>query len=146
MRILSLIILLSLVLGSCKTNNNEPAPQAETENEKNYPVQKVSDGTISLEQARKYLESGEYIFIDLRTPEEIEEFGMIEGSMVLNMRDMSFKTKFNELDREKKYVLYCRGGNRSARAYLMSQGMKFKTVYDMTDGYEAWAQEEQINN
>ncbi|NNF22796.1 MAG: rhodanese-like domain-containing protein [Saprospiraceae bacterium] len=147
MKIYSLSILICLTLATCKTKNNQAGSQTTGDQQADeYPVQKVADGIISLEKGMEYFKTGEYIFVDLRTPEEIEEFGMIEGSIVLDMKNMSFKTKLNELDRDKKYVLYCRAGNRSARAYKMTQGMGFKTVYDLTDGFDGWMDMENVNN
>ena len=53
--------------------------------------------------------------IDLRTPKELEETGIIEGAKNIDFYASDFQNKLNTLDKDKKYLIYCRSGNRSSQ-------------------------------
>jgi rhodanese-related sulfurtransferase len=45
-------------------------------------------------------------------------------------------------DKDKKIVLYCGGGSRSALAAYMLQKMGFRNVLSLTGGFRAWKENE----
>jgi len=59
--------------------------------------------------------SAETIIIDVRTPEEFAA-GHLDGALLYDIQDPNFDALIAELDRSLSYVVYCRSGNRSARA------------------------------
>lgn len=76
--------------------------------------------------------------VDVRTPEEYAA-GHLEGAVNINYHADDFETQLAGLDLERPTVLYCARGGRSHKAYLLGKPMKFKQLYDLEGGYNAWA-------
>ena len=79
------------------------------------------------------------VLIDVRTPKEISQ-GVIGKPLEIQLGP-GIKAKLAGLDREKKYVVYCRSGRRSAAASQIMAGMGFTDVYNLEGGYLAWQNE-----
>jgi rhodanese-related sulfurtransferase len=124
--LLALVMALTLCFG-CS------APEKET------PAQIIED--ITVEQANDLIiENGDnpdFMIVDVRTPEEYAE-GHIEKSVLIDINGDNFEAKIGELDKNGKYLVYCRSGNRSGQAvdYMQEQG--FIEVYNMLGGIGAW--------
>ena len=76
-------------------------------------------------------------FIDVRTPEEYAD-GAIEGSENIDFLADDFLKNMEKFDREQTVYLYCRSGNRSAKAAAQLSEMGFKEIVDLKGGYKAW--------
>lgn len=61
------------------------------------------------------------IFLDVRTPGEVAE-GAVTGALTIPLQELEERSK--ELPKDKKILVYCRSGKRSANAtaYLASLG------------------------
>lgn len=77
------------------------------------------------------------VLIDVRTPQEFEQ-GHIENALNINFFDPEFKYKLLDLNRNKKYYLYCKNETRSYRSMKFMEDNDFKHVYMLKDGYEGW--------
>ncbi len=75
------------------------------------------------------------ILIDLREKEEIAESGTIDGSLHIPLN--SLRTRLNELDKSKNYILYCAVGLRGYLGYriLIQKGFKAR---NLSGGYRTW--------
>lgn len=91
---------------------------------------------ISSVKAIDLVKNEGYQFIDIRTPEEIAE-GKIPNALEIDYQSDDFKEKISQLDKSKKYVLYCRSGGRSGRAWTLMNDMGFTNLKDATDGYSS---------
>ena len=78
-----------------------------------------------------------YTVIDVRTQEEFSE-GHIQDAILINFYDPNFKTKIGELDKNGKYLVFCRSGNRSGKAVLLMNQMGFKDALNIAGGIIAW--------
>lgn len=78
------------------------------------------------------------IIIDVRTPNEFNA-GHLKGALNIDVNQYDATSKIDKLNRNAKYIVYCRTSNRSGMAvqYMMQKG--FKTVYQMMDGFPGWA-------
>ena len=76
------------------------------------------------------------VVIDVRTPDEFSE-SHIQGAKNIDYYD-SFKAAVKDLDKEAKYVLYCRSGVRSRKSQEIMQSMGFIDVLSLEGGIEAW--------
>lgn len=95
---------------------------------------------IDIQTARKIMKlSKNYVLIDVRTPEEIAG-GKIGNALEIDFRNEDFKNKVDKLDRNLQYIVYCHAGGRSAAAAGIMREMGFKQVYNLTEGYRAWPQ------
>lgn len=80
---------------------------------------------------------GEYILIDVRTPQEYQQ-GKIENA--INIAVDILPGKLGELSeyKDKKVLLYCLSGARSASAARFLSGSGFTKVYNLSGGIMAW--------
>lgn len=76
-------------------------------------------------------------FIDVRTPEEYKA-GSIEGAKNIDFLADDFLKNMEKFDKEEPVYLYCRSGNRSAKAAAQLSEMGFKQIIDLKGGYKAW--------
>ena len=124
--ILALVLALMLCFG-CSS------PETET------PAQIIED--ITAEEADELIRENEgnpdFMIIDVRTPAEYAG-GHIADSILIDFNADDFENKIGQLDREGKYLVYCRSGNRSSRALSVMQDLGFKEVYNMLGGIGAW--------
>jgi rhodanese-related sulfurtransferase len=95
-------------------------------------VQKIKSADLN-----ELLKEQTFQIIDVRTPEEVS-FGIIEGASNLDYYDGAFRSKADQLDKEKPTVIYCAVGVRSAYASNIFKELGFKEVYDLTDGFRGW--------
>lgn len=79
----------------------------------------------------------ESFLLDVRTPEEFSE-GNIEKSVNINILEADFKEKIAKLDKTKTYLVYCKGGVRSARAAQILCDLGFKKVHNLAMGFNGW--------
>lgn len=73
--------------------------------------------------------------IDVRTPAEVAQ-GMIAGAINIDIGSPDFRTRIEALDRDGRYLLYCRTGNRSAQAASIMRDLGFTDVVD-AGGFDA---------
>ncbi len=71
--------------------------------------------TVKADEAVELIESGERTIIDVRTPDEYAEAHVV-GAVNIDVDGADFAARIEELDPEEPYLVYCRSGNRSARA------------------------------
>ncbi|MCH8520023.1 MAG: rhodanese-like domain-containing protein [Nanoarchaeota archaeon] len=83
------------------------------------------------------VESGEYIILDIRTPEEFEA-GHIKGAINIDFYDQNFQAQINSLNRDKKYLVYCRSGSRSSYTLPLFEQLEFNEVYELQGGAISW--------
>ncbi len=102
---------------------------------------------ISPDEARRLLDEPDHegwFFVDVREPDEFAA-GRIPGARnfprgFLEVRaDLAHSKRDTWLeDRERKLVLYCGGGHRSALAAQTLQEMGFTSVVSMAAGWAGW--------
>ncbi|HEX6129979.1 MAG TPA: rhodanese-like domain-containing protein [Candidatus Limnocylindria bacterium] len=73
--------------------------------------------------------------IDVRTPAEVAQ-GMIAGAINIDIGSPDFRARIEALDRDGRYLLYCRTGNRSAQAASVMRDLGFTDVVD-AGGFDA---------
>jgi rhodanese-related sulfurtransferase len=81
-----------------------------------------------------------FIIIDVRTREELNAGHIAKASMV-DYESQDFNAKISELDRNKKYLVYCRSARRSGLAAKVMKDLGFREVYDMAKGINQWKAE-----
>lgn len=91
---------------------------------------------LDVEQAISMFDSTDVVFLDVREPYELEEDGKVEGSINIDFYQDDFEDKLMQLDRSKKYVVYCRSGRRSAKTCEIMSEMGFEKLYNIKEGYD----------
>ncbi|OGN98346.1 MAG: hypothetical protein A2Y89_06425 [Chloroflexi bacterium RBG_13_51_18] len=131
-----LIIALSILPGCGDTTGpgiDTPAP--------NLEQQLVNIGVLEaydLIQANN--DNPDFIIIDVRTPEEYAA-GHIENAVMVDYNSAGFREEISKFDKDKKYLIYCLTGWRSARARDITEELGFRYVYNMEGGFTEWIAE-----
>jgi len=98
-------------------------------------------GAIGPEQAAAVLSllgsEPDFVLIDIRTEPEVLEVH-IPGAANVDYYAPSFEEIVAQLDPEQTYLIYCRTGNRTGRAYTMMVDHGLEKVYDLSGGITAW--------
>jgi rhodanese-related sulfurtransferase len=77
------------------------------------------------------------VIIDVRTPAEKND-GVIPGYNMIPLTSPDFVDQINKLEKGKKYLVYCRSGNRSGQACAMMADIGFDNLYNLSGGIGAW--------
>ena len=98
-------------------------------------------GDISPQDASKLIGENEgdpdFIILDVRTAEEFTD-EHIENATNTDFYADTFRNELDNLDKNKTYLIYCRSGSRSGKALNIMAELKFKKVYNVSDGIIAW--------
>lgn len=78
------------------------------------------------------------LLLDVRTPAEYKEDGHIPGSVLIPIQVLPQYLKEIEKFKDKKVLVYCRSGNRSAVASRFLEQNGFKQVYNLKEGIIGW--------
>ena len=78
--------------------------------------------------------------LDIRTSKEYAE-GHLRGALNINFMASNFARRLSELDPEATYLVYCRTGNRSARAMRVFGRQGFTHILHMSKGILDWQQQ-----
>lgn len=92
---------------------------------------------VSPKEVKAMLDNNEDVtLLDVREPNEWN-MGRIPGAMHLPRGNLESKLE-GMLDRERKIVVYCARGNRSALAALTMKQMGYDDVSSMSGGFQSW--------
>jgi rhodanese-related sulfurtransferase len=93
---------------------------------------------IGPDELRQMQEDGqEFCLVDVREKDDAAR-GMIPGAVHISRGMLEHDIDRVTTDKEKKIVLYCGGGSRSALSAWMLQKMGFKNVISLAGGYRGW--------
>lgn len=99
---------------------------------------------LSPDQVKEELSKGKATLIDIRESEELKQNGRIEGAahaprgMLEFYADESLPYHRPEFDKNKRIILHCASGGRSALAAATLKGMGYTNVAHMDGGLKAW--------
>ncbi len=93
--------------------------------------------SIDAQEFKQKLDSGEYSLIDIRTEMEYKQ-GRIADCPNIDIYSQDFENKIKELDKNKKYLIYCFSGSRTKAALSLMQSLGFEEVYDLSGGIQVW--------
>jgi rhodanese-related sulfurtransferase len=95
-------------------------------------------------QVKEELENGSITLIDIRDGDELKQSGKIPGSvhasrgMLEFYADESLPYHKPEFDKNKRLVLHCASGGRSALAAATLKQMGYENVANLDGGLKAW--------
>jgi len=93
---------------------------------------------VSAVQAQAALtDDPEIRVLDIRTPAEFAE-GHVRGAVNIDFMSADFAKRLEKLDPNAAYLVYCRSGNRSARAMKVFGRLGFSRVLHMKRGIRDW--------
>ncbi|MDQ3020796.1 MAG: rhodanese-like domain-containing protein [Bacteroidota bacterium] len=86
---------------------------------------------------KKMHEENSHVLLDVRTPEEYDA-GHLKGASNINFYNENFEADLDELDKRKKYLVYCKSGGRSRQAMFLMRDLGFDEVYNLAGGIISW--------
>ncbi len=98
-------------------------------------IGKVHQSTVA--EFKEAIDTELGVLIDVRTPEEFAK-GHLEGAVNINFKKRTFPSYISAIAKDKPVLIYCRSGNRSAKAAFIMQTLGFKEIYDLTPGFKGW--------
>jgi len=99
---------------------------------------------LTVDQTADEIERGDALVVDLREPEERQEHGAIPGAvhaprgMLEFWADQTSSYHRAEFDPNRRVILHCAGGGRSALAADTLQQMGYANVAHLDGGFNAW--------
>lgn len=90
---------------------------------------------VSVTEALRLWQTKEAVLIDIRTPLEYRD-GHIPG--VANIPLDELERRMNEVPKDRKVVLICRTGSRSAEGTKMLRSKGMANVFNSTGGMSTW--------
>lgn len=86
---------------------------------------------------RKFKASNKPFLLDVRSPQEFKD-EKIPNAYNISIIDPNFKTKINNLNKQRPYFLYCQTGARSRKVCRILGKNGFKEVYNLKGGLKNW--------
>ena len=93
--------------------------------------------SVSNEEFKEAIATGEYILLDVRTVEEYEE-GSIDGAKLLDFNDEHFDAALKTMPKDRKYLVYCASGARSKATMKKMEELGFTYVLELDKGFKEW--------
>jgi rhodanese-related sulfurtransferase len=95
-----------------------------------------SEGVKNLSQQdlTAKLQEKNTVLIDVRTSIEVAGGYIPEAEYFIDINGANFEQKIAELDTTKTYIMYCRSGGRSGKAYSYMVKNGFSKVYNLEGG------------
>ena len=109
------------------------------EQEESQAQQVAQENRISAEQAYRMMQQEDVIVLDVRREDEFIQ-GHIEHAMLIPLAELVNQAPDRIPDKNATILVYCRSGNRSAKAVLQLKGLGYGNVYDF-GGIEDWPYE-----
>lgn len=81
-----------------------------------------------------------FVILDVRTAKEFAN-EHIEDAINIDYYSKAFLDDLDRLDKTKIYLVYCRSGSRSTKAFKLMKELKFQKVYTMEGGIVRWKAE-----
>ncbi len=140
-----LFIGIILLLWAC-SKQIESTAVVERNIDSNISEKKLVLKNIDLKDFKKELLKKDGILIDLRTTQELEKTGIIDGAKQIDFYSSDFTDTLNSLDKNKKYLIYCQSGWRSGKTLSLMKNLGFTNVRELRWGMNAWlkAQEKTV--
>ena len=95
---------------------------------------------ITVEEAKKIIETGNVILVDVRTQEEYNE-KHIDGAILIPNETITDTQPAELPDKDADILVYCRSGKRSSEAAKKLADMGYTNVYNMLGGINEWPYE-----
>lgn len=131
------ILAMILAIGCWGCSATEPAAEAPATEAPAAAAQTAPAPVVmDVEQVAARLEAGEDIYLlDVRTPEELKEHGMIAGAVNIPIDEL--QARLAEVPKDKEIVAYCmRGGRAETAAGILREAGYTEPI--QTGGITAW--------
>ena len=81
---------------------------------------------LTADDMKQYLEEGKYYFLDVREPNELEQYGSVKGYVNIPLGQV--EKRMSEIPKDRTIVTMCEHGGRATRAAELLQKNGYKVV------------------
>ncbi len=127
--IVSIVLLLIVVL------NVNTAKAETTDTSENIYKQLTAIKCDSLIKAN--VANPNFVILDVRTPGEYSSYHLM-GAINRSTGDTNFDAQLAALPKQKRFLLHCQSGSRSAGAFTKMKNLGYAEVYEMIGGLNSW--------
>jgi rhodanese-related sulfurtransferase len=99
----------------------------------NFPV------NLKPAEAKYFIETQKPVIIDVRTSKEYAS-GHVANAVNMDFYAPDFQEKIEKLDKNAKYLVYCKSGKRSTKTLELMAKLGFKHSHQIEGGITAWIQ------
>ncbi|HLI52117.1 MAG TPA: rhodanese-like domain-containing protein [Thermomicrobiaceae bacterium] len=102
---------------------------------------------LNPEQVAEEIEGGDVLLVDIREPAELEQAGHLPGAvqaprgMLEFYADPASPYHREEFDPERRTILYCASGGRSALAADALRQLGYTNIAHLDGGFKAWSEQ-----
>ena len=89
------------------------------------------------ELINKNLSNLEFIILDVRSADEYSDSHIARADNI-DYNSRVFKLELDKMDRNKKFLVYCRSGHRSSNAVKIMINMGFTDIHNLSGGIRKW--------
>ena len=126
------LVATALIMVACGSETS----QIETPTLTATPTAVLSYTSLTVDGAKSLIqENPDLVVLDVRTKEEYE-ISHLQNAILIPVSDL--KDRLAELDKDKKILVYCKTGIRSAIASGILVDNGFSSVYNMLGGIDDW--------
>jgi len=93
---------------------------------------------IKPEHFRSLKLASDAVVIDVRAAKEQYEEGQIPGNIRIELGTSTFEEELRKLEKNKRYLVYCRTGVRSMEACQTMTSLGFDQVFSLDGGIKNW--------
>lgn len=93
----------------------------------------VVSKNVSSKDVDELLKDEKLVVLDVRTKEEYDS-GHLPKSINIDFHSSDFKERIAKLDKSKKYLVYCRSGNRSSQTIDIMKSQGFNDLLNLSGG------------
>ncbi len=136
MRSLGLIVLLLVATLLAMVACGSKTSQIETPTPTTTPTTVLGYKNLTVEETKSLIqENPDLVVLDVRTKEEYE-ISHLQNAILIPVSELA--GQLAELDKDKKILVYCNTGIRSAMASKILVNNGFSSVYNMLGGIDDW--------
>jgi len=101
-------------------------------------LEKTSIRRLWVKEFKEELEKNDNILIDLRTTQELKETWIILWAKQIDIYDSNFINHINMLNKNNKYMIYCKSWHRSYNALCIMNELWFINIADLKWWIKLW--------
>ena len=129
------VVALAFGLSACATQQKQAEPM--TAKEMVQAAKEAGVKEITVEQAKKDIESGNPVVLDVREPDEFKK-GHVPKAVNIPRGLLEFQVEKAIPDKNAYIIAYCKTGGRSCLAAETLMKMGYKNAVSLAGGWEAW--------
>lgn len=100
------------------------------------------ENNVSVTKLHELIESSEITVLDVRTPKEIAQGKIVATALEADFFEDNFiEEATSKISKDETIYVYCKGGNRSAKAVIKLRELGYLKAYNVEGGIKAWKAE-----